>query len=99
MELGNALRSGRTLPPNKPKDVEPIIAALSEDSEKKLDEVSSVIVITEAGDDFPQHIMTKIIGLEADKRAKLKELVSFYYFLLYLLLINDVLFCGCNCQL
>ena len=59
--------------------MEPIIAALSEDSEKKLDEISSVIVITAAEINFPQHIVTKIITLAADKRAKLMEVVGFYF--------------------
>ena len=79
MELGDAFRSSRALPLNKHKEMESIIAALSEDSEKKLDEISSVIVITEAGDDFPQHIVTKIITLDADMRAKLMEVVGFYF--------------------
>ena len=79
MELGDALRSRRTLPPNKHKEMEPIIAALSEDSEKRLDEISSVIVITAAECNFPQHIVTKIITLDADKRAKLMEVVGFYF--------------------
>lgn len=70
------MRGNKPLPQNVPKNVDPIIAALSEDTEKRLDEISSVIVVAEAGDDFPHFTVEKIIGLKADKRAMLKEVVS-----------------------
>ena len=76
MELGNALRQSRPLPPNKNKEVNAILAALSQDPEKKKNEISSAIVVAEAGDNFPQHIVYKIISLEEDKRALLLDVVS-----------------------
>ena len=52
------------------------MSALSKEKGCRLDEISSVIVVAEAGDDFPQHTVQKIVGLEKDKRGLLKELVS-----------------------
>ena len=76
MELGNALRQSRPLPPNKNEEVDAIVAALSKDPEVKQNEISSVIVVAEAGDDFPQHIVDKIITLDEDKRALLLDVVG-----------------------
>ena len=70
------MRSGGPIPPNKLKDVEPIVEALSTDPEQRLDEITSVIVVAEAADEFPQHIVQKIIELPADKRKLLMDVVS-----------------------
>ena len=51
------------------------MAALSEAKEKKLDEVSSVVIVAEAADEFPQHVIKKIFELAPAKRKILKELV------------------------
>jgi len=74
-EVGNALRADKPTPPNKLPNVEPILAALSEDKNSRLNEISSVIVVAEAGDDFPQHIVQKILELGQDKRGMLQRLV------------------------
>ena len=71
------MRSNQPIPRNVLKDVEPIIDALNkEDSETRLDEITSVIVVAEAADEFPQHIVQKIIELPDDKRKLLMDVVS-----------------------
>lgn len=76
LDVGNALRANTPEPTDMPKGVEPILEALSKDEEVRLDEISAVIVVAEAADEFPQHILRKIIELEEDKRALLKKVVS-----------------------
>ena len=73
--MGDALRAGKPAPPSKLSNVQPILDALSEDKNRRLNEISSVIVVAEAGDDFPQHIVQKIVELEQDKRETLQQLV------------------------
>ncbi len=70
------MRAENPLPPNKLKGIDSIVAALSEGTDKKLDEVSAVIVVAEAADEFPQHIIQKIIALPAEKRKLLTDLVG-----------------------
>ena len=73
--MGNAIRAGKPQPPNPPEKVDTILAALSEAKEKRLDEVSSVVIVAEAADEFPQHIMKKIFELAPEKRKILEDLV------------------------
>ena len=58
------------------KDIEPIMDALSSDHDTKLDEITSVIIVAEAGDEFPQHIVQSIIELPPDKRKLLTDVVG-----------------------
>ena len=76
--MGNAIRAGTPVPANTLKDVDPILATLSDDKDTKLKEIASVLVIAEAGDEFPQHIVPKIVELPADKRRLLEDLVCMY---------------------
>ena len=76
LKVGDALRVGKPAPPNKLPKVEPLLDALSEDKERRLNEISSVIVVAEAGDDFPQHTVQGILNLPNEKRKLLKQLVS-----------------------
>lgn len=70
------MRADKPAPPNKLLHMDPIMAALSEDKEKRLDEISSVVIIAEAADEFPQYITKKILDLAEDKKKILNELVS-----------------------
>lgn len=53
-----------------------ILDALSKDKDKRIEEITSVIVITEAADEFPQHIVQKMVDLPNDKRKLLLDVVS-----------------------
>lgn len=75
LDLGNAIRAGKPPPPNKLLHIDPIMAALTEAKEKRLDEISSVVIVAEAADEFPQYILKKILDLATDKRNILNELV------------------------
>ena len=61
------------------KDIDPIMdtftPAKHDSSESRLDEIASVIVVAEAADEFPQHIIQMIIELPHDKRELLKNIV------------------------
>ncbi len=76
IEVGKSLCSHQLAPPNKLKDVDAILCALSSDHMTKLDEVTSVILVAEAGDEFPQHVVQKIINLPAEKRQLLMDVVG-----------------------
>ena len=69
------MRTKHTAPQNKLKDIDPIINALSDSRDIRLDEITAVIIVAEAADEFPQHIVQKIIDLPADKRRLLLDLV------------------------
>jgi hypothetical protein len=56
--------------------MEPILESLSPDIGSKVDEITSVIIVAEAGDKFPQHIVQKIINLPGDKRQLLMDVVG-----------------------
>jgi hypothetical protein len=56
--------------------MQPILQAISGDICIKLDEITSLIIVAEAGDEFPQHLVQKIIGLPADKRKMLLDVVG-----------------------
>ncbi len=74
------MRADQAPPPNKLKDIDPILDALTpskQGSEKRLGEITSVIIVAEAADEFPQHIVQKVIELPEDKRQMLKKIVSF----------------------
>ena len=76
------MRAGKAPPPNTLKDIDPILDALTptkQNSEKRLGEITSVIVVAEAADEFPQHIVQKIIELPEDKRQMLMKIVSFWF--------------------
>ena len=64
------------LPPNKHKKMDAILAALSKVPEVKQNEISSLIIVSEAGQDFPHHVVDKIITLEVDKRILLLDVVG-----------------------
>ncbi len=70
------MRSDKPAPSTKLSKIEPILAALSEDKARQLDEISSMVVVAEAGDDFPHYTVQKIIELSQDKKKILKNLVS-----------------------
>lgn len=74
--VGNSLRYGSPAPTNKPKDVDILLEALSEDDDMKRNECSALIVVAEAADEFPQHILRKIAELPAEKKRLLKDVVS-----------------------
>lgn len=69
------MRANRPVPKNKQKDIDPIINALSKDHETRLDEITAIIIVAEAADEFPQHIVQMIIDLPLDKRRILLGLV------------------------
>ncbi len=69
------MRAGEAPPPNKLSYVDPLLSALSEDREAKMDEVTSVVIVAEAADEFPKHIVQKIFDLAPDKRTTLKSVV------------------------
>ena len=72
------MRARRDPPLNTLKDIDPIMDALTPDkesSDRRLDEITAVIVVAEAADEFPQHIVQKIIELPQDKRELLRNIV------------------------
>ena len=73
------MRSGTPPPTDKPKDVDMILDTMSKDKEVRMDECSSVIVVAEAADEFPQHILRRIAELSAEKKTVLKDLVCIIY--------------------
>ena len=76
LELGNALRASKDPPTNTTKELDPILAALSEDKDKRLKEVTSVVIIAKAASSFPKDILQQILDLPKDKKESLKEVVS-----------------------
>lgn len=70
------MRANQTPPPNTLKDVEPLLATLSEGKEVRLNEISSVVIVAEAADEFPQHVLKKIFDLAPDKGKILTDLVG-----------------------
>ena len=52
------------------------MGALSSDHDTKLDEITSVIIVAEAGDEFPQHIVQSIVELPPNKRKLLTDVVG-----------------------
>ena len=52
------------------------MAALDSEWSVQLDEVSSMIVVSEALAEFPQHIVKKAIELSPEKRTTLVQFVS-----------------------
>jgi hypothetical protein len=56
--------------------MQPILQAISGDICIKLDEITALIIAAEAGDEFPQHLVQKIITLPADKRKMLLDVVG-----------------------
>ena len=78
LEYGNALRTHREVPANTNKDFDPILSNLSGDIKVKLDEVTSLIVTSEAMDEFPQFLVKKAIELPDDKRKTLIDFVSLH---------------------
>lgn len=69
------MRSKSPIPQNKLNDIDPIIDSLSKEQDTRLDEITAVIVVAEAADEFPQHIVHQIIDLPLDKRQLLLSLV------------------------
>lgn len=76
LEYGNALRTHKAVPVNSNKDIDQIMSQLSSDPKVKLDEVTSLIVTSEAMDEFPQFMIMKAVQLPADKKDSLIDFVS-----------------------
>jgi len=57
MGYGNALRTHKPLPSDNQPSLAPLLSAMNTEWAVKLDEVSSVIIVAEALDEFPQHII------------------------------------------
>jgi len=76
-EYGNALRTHKEPPKSTDPSFTPILNALSTDWEARLDEVTAMLVTTEACVEFPQHTIKKMIALQDDKRTILLDLVRF----------------------
>lgn len=75
LEVGNSMRAKKTPPTNVLKDLDPIMAALSTEEDTRLNEITSVVVIAEAGDEFPKHILQKIFELSTKKKDVLKDVI------------------------
>ena len=73
---GNAHRAHKPTPAVTYAPMEPVIAALDSEWSEQLDEVSSMIVVSEALAEFPQHIVKKAIELSSEKRTTLVDFVS-----------------------
>ena len=76
LEYGNALRTHKDVPVNSNKDIDPIMSQLSGEMKVRLDEVTSLIVTSEAMDEFPQFMVVKAIQLPNDKKQTLIDFVS-----------------------
>ena len=61
---------------NTNKDIDPILSKLNAENKVKLDEVTSLIVVSEAMDEFPQFLVKKATELPDDKRQTLIDFVS-----------------------
>ena len=79
LEYGNALRIHKEVPVNGNKDIDPIMSQLSGDPKVKLDEVTALIVTSEAMDEFPQFMIKKAMELPPDKKNTLIDFVSFNF--------------------
>ena len=77
LEYGNALRTHKEVPVNSNKDIDPIMSQLSGDPKVKLDEVTALIVTSEAMDEFPQFMIKKAAQLPTAKKDSLIDFVSF----------------------
>ena len=73
---GNAHRAHKPNPAVTYAPMEPVMAALDSEWSVQLDEVSSMIVVSEALAEFPQHIVKKAIELSSEKRTTLVDFVS-----------------------
>lgn len=76
MEFGNALHSHKPAPSNANKDIDRVMTQLNQDTKVQLEEVTSLIVTSEALDEFPQFLVMKAIQLPSDKRQVLIDVVS-----------------------
>ena len=76
MEYGNALHSHKPVPTNSNKDIDTVLIHLNQDAKLRLEEVTSLIVTSEAFDEFPQFLVMKAIKLPSDKRQVLIDIVS-----------------------
>ena len=77
LEYGNALRTHKPVPTNTNKDIDVIITKLSKEVKVQLDEVTSLIVTSEALDEFPQFLVMKATQLPSDKRQALVDVVNY----------------------
>ena len=69
------MRSKTPVPESEVEGIEPILGALSEEQDTRLDEITALILVAEAADEFPQHIVQMIIELPLEKRQDLLKLV------------------------
>lgn len=75
-ELANAINTNKKQPENKHKDLVPILSELSHDNCIKLDQIKSMIIVSEAFKVFPRHIIEGCIRtLKPDKRQRLIEFI------------------------
>lgn len=63
-------------PHNKLKDVDPILAALARMEQTRLREITAIITIAEAAEEFAEDTVQRIIGLSSDKKKLLQDIVS-----------------------
>ena len=64
------------MPVNTNKDIDAIMMKLSQEVKVQLDEVTSLIVTSEALDEFPQFLVMKAMQLPSEKRQALINVVS-----------------------
>ena len=70
------MRTHKLVPTNSNKDIDAIVMKLNKEVKVQLDEVTSLIVTSEALDEFPQFLVMKAMQLPGDKRQALVDVVS-----------------------
>ena len=73
------MRTHKLVPTNTNKDINVIMTKLSQQVKVQLDEVTSLIVTSEALDEFPQFLVVKATQLPSEKRQALINVVRQLY--------------------